>query len=233
MEDRACGIGFEGGLVFWQVKKESKRDLLNREQSEHLHRQRSTGVCGEQGGNFLQRWINLERGGLGCGTSEFCSYLLPQPNSCRGRGSVFTPWWQLSDAEGPPSQKPPAARTPKPSPQMLMPWNRVKALGYQLAALAAWVLLYLMQHQLGPRLLPGVCHRVRQGLCPHQKETDKQEISKHTRLASSVHPDADGKSLGIQAWFPIPSNPSSKSIVSILKMHPESKLFSLPTWMSS
>lgn len=32
----------------------------------------------------------------------------------------------------------------------------------------------------------------------HQKETDKQEISKHMGLASSFHPAADVKSLGIQ-----------------------------------
>lgn len=65
-----------------------------------------------------------------------------------------------------------------------MPRNGVRAQGYQSVALAVPVLRHLMQHQLG--------HRPCQGDVPGDvKETDKQEVSKHMGLTSSLHPTAD------------------------------------------
>lgn len=153
MEETAFAMSFEEVVVFWQVNKEGKKDWLRREQGKHLQRQRNTSVRREHGGTLPRRWINLEREGLGCWTSRFCSHLLPQPNFCRG--GILTIWWQLSDAEGPPSQKSPVLRTPKPPPQMLMSRNGVRAQGYQSAVLSAPGLHYLIQHPCGTQARPG------------------------------------------------------------------------------
>ena len=150
-------MGFEEGMAFWQVNKESKRELLKREQGEHLQRQRNTRIYPEQGRTLPQQCINLEREGLGCWMG-FCSHLLPQPSACRG--GILTPWWRLSEAEGQPSLK--------------SSWSGVRAQGHPSAAPAAPGLLHNAAGTPGP---PRGCPTCNMVLI--KRKTDKQGIHKH------------------------------------------------------
>jgi len=85
-------------------------------------------------------------------------------------------------------------RTAKPAPRVLKPWNGVRAQGHQSAAPAAPGLLY---NAAGTPVLPRGCPICSMVLI--KRKTDKQEINKHIKLASSFPQAVDVKSLGIEA----------------------------------
>lgn len=125
MEETAFGMGFEdGGVVFWRVKKESKRNAQERTRWTFAKAEKLQGVQGT-GRTPPTKMYKLGKRKVGL-LNFWVLFPPPRPSQLlqkrrRHLNSLMTTRWY----RGPPSQKSPAMWTCKPPPRMLMPQNGI------------------------------------------------------------------------------------------------------------